>query len=102
MRNNFKHSTLLVIAHRIKTILDSHQIIVMHNGACVEQGPPRTLLQSRNSVFSKLAGEMGAHQDDLHAAAAAATELQQRADSPSACVQARAGARIVDVPPISL
>ena len=59
MRQSFRNSTLLIIAHRIKTIIDCHSIVVMDNGECIEQGTPRQLLQRPDSVFGKLAGAFG-------------------------------------------
>jgi ABC-type transport system involved in cytochrome bd biosynthesis fused ATPase/permease subunit len=40
----FRGCTLVVIAHRINTILDSDAVLVFHDGRCVEQGPPQELL----------------------------------------------------------
>jgi ABC-type multidrug transport system fused ATPase/permease subunit len=74
VRERFRDSTLLIIAHRIKTIIDCHQIIVMDQGKCIEQGPPLDLLRrgrdcrgggqeeggGGRSMFAALAGETGA------------------------------------------
>jgi len=59
VRQSFKDSTLLIIAHRIKTIIDCDQILVLDAGKCVEQGPPRELLEQPHSIFAQFAGEMG-------------------------------------------
>ena len=40
----FKDATLIVIAHRIDTIIDSDQVLVMENGLLVEDGSPEVLL----------------------------------------------------------
>ena len=45
----FRGCTLVVIAHRINTVIDSDLILVFHNGRCVEQGDP--------SRFSAMVGE---------------------------------------------
>ncbi|KDO29294.1 hypothetical protein SPRG_20050 [Saprolegnia parasitica CBS 223.65] len=47
--------TLLVIAHRLDTILDSDQILVMADGRVAEYGPPSELLANEASAFAQLA-----------------------------------------------
>jgi ABC-type multidrug transport system fused ATPase/permease subunit len=47
--------TLLVIAHRIDTIMDCDQLLVLANGNLVEQGPPQELASaSTDGTFSKM------------------------------------------------
>jgi ATP-binding cassette subfamily C (CFTR/MRP) protein 4 len=47
--------TLLVIAHRLDTIMDCDNIIVLSKGALVESGNPRRLLEGRSGVFYEMA-----------------------------------------------
>ncbi|EQC24722.1 ABC transporter ATP-binding protein, partial [Saprolegnia diclina VS20] len=47
--------TLLVIAHRLDTILDSDQILVMADGHVAEYGPPSELLANEAGAFAQLA-----------------------------------------------
>lgn len=50
----FQASTLLVIAHRISTIVDSDQIIVLDAGRVVESGSPADLLATSDSHFAAM------------------------------------------------
>ncbi|KAJ1771400.1 Canalicular multispecific organic anion transporter 1, partial [Coemansia sp. RSA 1843] len=54
IRSEFKESTVLTIAHRLETIMNSDRIIVMDKGEIVEVGPPDELLQN-GGYFSELA-----------------------------------------------
>ena len=49
----FKRATLIVIAHRIKTIVDSDQILVLDRGRLVEDGAPAELI-ARNGAFAEM------------------------------------------------
>ena len=46
--------TLLVIAHRIDTILDCDQLLVLSRGRLVECGAPGDLVKREGGVFSGL------------------------------------------------
>ena len=54
VRVNFRESTVLTIAHRLNTIIDSHRIIVMDAGLIAECGPPHELLASEEGAFKSL------------------------------------------------
>jgi len=45
--------TMLVIAHRLSTLLNCDRILVLDDGRIVEEGPPKTLLEDKNSYFYK-------------------------------------------------
>ena len=63
IRSNFKNSTLLIIAHRLESIMDCDKILTMSDGKCVEFASPKELLKKPKSVFSALvdgAGEKSA------------------------------------------
>lgn len=47
-----KNKTLIVIAHRLSTVMNSDKIIVMEDGQIVEQGSPKDLIEKKN-VFYK-------------------------------------------------
>ena len=54
VKKNFKESTVIVIAHRLETIIESDKIILMKRGKCVEYGTPKELLSSKKTRFYKL------------------------------------------------
>ncbi len=51
IRQQFKEVTVLTIAHRINTILDSDRVMVLDKGHLVEFDSPSALLQNPNSFF---------------------------------------------------
>ncbi|KAF8937350.1 hypothetical protein BGZ58_002845 [Dissophora ornata] len=66
IRAEFKDRTILTIAHRIKTVMDSDKILVLEKGHIEEFESPQTLLQRTDSLFYKLAHQAGEvkHADD--------------------------------------
>ncbi|KAG0206460.1 hypothetical protein BGX28_002093 [Mortierella sp. GBA30] len=60
IRQEFKDRTILTIAHRIKTVMDSDKILVMEKGEVVEFDRPGVLLQRKEaSMFFTLAQQAG-------------------------------------------
>ncbi|KAF9302959.1 Multidrug resistance-associated protein 1 [Mortierella antarctica] len=59
IRSEFKDRTILTIAHRIKTIMDSDKILVLEKGCVEEFESPLALVQNRESLFYKLAYQAG-------------------------------------------
>ncbi|XP_050518318.1 probable multidrug resistance-associated protein lethal(2)03659 isoform X1 [Diabrotica virgifera virgifera] len=59
IRKNFDKCTVLTIAHRINTIMDSDKVLVMDAGRVVEFDHPHTLLQNQNGVFYSLVMQTG-------------------------------------------
>ncbi|KAF9213044.1 hypothetical protein BGZ59_005984 [Podila verticillata] len=59
IRKEFKERTILTIAHRIKTIMDSDKILVLEKGCVEEFESPATLVQNHESLFYKLAHQAG-------------------------------------------
>ncbi|XP_015838295.1 probable multidrug resistance-associated protein lethal(2)03659 [Tribolium castaneum] len=51
IRRKFQESTVLTIAHRLNTVLDSDRILVMDGGVVVEFGSPNQLLEDTDSYF---------------------------------------------------
>ena len=54
IRQEFATSTVLTIAHRINTVLDSDRVLVMKEGHVAELAPPGDLLQNPQSLFYQL------------------------------------------------
>ena len=46
-----RDSTLITIAHRIKTVVNSDKILVLDNGSVIEYDTPNNLLQNKKSYF---------------------------------------------------
>ncbi|KAH7052510.1 hypothetical protein BKA57DRAFT_533718 [Linnemannia elongata] len=63
IRKEFKDRTILTIAHRIKTVMDSDKILVLEKGRVEEFEPPQVLLQRPESHFYKLAEQAGEVKD---------------------------------------
>jgi ABC-type multidrug transport system fused ATPase/permease subunit len=57
IRTAFKDCTVLTIAHRLHTIIDSDRIMVLDAGQLMEFDSPDNLLKNPNSLFSKLVAE---------------------------------------------
>eukprot|EP00042_Codosiga_hollandica_P051167 m.624142 g.624142 ORF g.624142 m.624142 type:complete len:1306 (+) comp58229_c0_seq3:123-4040(+) len=60
IRTCFAHCTVLTIAHRLRTIIDSDRVLVMAEGRVAELGPPRVLLGQSDSMFAALVHELPA------------------------------------------
>lgn len=54
LRESFTGVTVITIAHRVNTILDSDKILVMKDGLVGEFGPPQELLADQTSLFSDI------------------------------------------------
>ncbi|KAF9001459.1 Multidrug resistance-associated protein 1, partial [Haplosporangium bisporale] len=59
IRSEFADRTILTIAHRIKTVMDSDKILVLEKGRVQEYESPETLLQRADSLFYNLAQQAG-------------------------------------------
>jgi ATP-binding cassette subfamily C (CFTR/MRP) protein 1 len=53
LRVEFKEHTVITIAHRLETIMDSDKVALLDGGRLVEFGEPKVLLE-RDSAFRKL------------------------------------------------
>ncbi|XP_044728783.1 ATP-binding cassette subfamily C member 4-like [Chrysoperla carnea] len=62
IRDKFKSCTVITIAHRLNTIMDSDKVLVMDAGFMVEFDHPQRLLQNKNGVFYKLHQESNGSQ----------------------------------------
>ncbi|KAI1313225.1 P-loop containing nucleoside triphosphate hydrolase protein [Xylaria venustula] len=54
IRNEFKHHTIIMIAHRLSSLLDFDNILVLDQGSLVETGHPTELLSDPSSRFAKM------------------------------------------------
>ncbi|KAF2073022.1 hypothetical protein CYY_005668 [Polysphondylium violaceum] len=54
VKNNFQNSTVLTIAHRLDTIIDSDKILVIDKGQMVEFDSPQNLVNNPNSRFAQI------------------------------------------------
>lgn len=55
----FSKSTVLTIAHRLITVIDYQQLLVMGGGKLLEHGTPHELLQREDGVLSSMASALG-------------------------------------------
>ena len=59
IRSEFSSCTILTIAHRLNTIMDSDRVVVMDDGHVTEFDSPDNLLQKEGSAFLSMAREAG-------------------------------------------
>ncbi|KAJ2854988.1 ATPase-like protein [Coemansia erecta] len=62
IRTQFNNCTVLTIAHRLDTIMDSDRILVMDQGCVAEFDTPKNLLANKDSQFTLLVGSMKLNQ----------------------------------------
>ena len=58
LRKCYEGKTVIISAHRLSTIKDADQIIVLHQGKVVEQGTHEELLQARGYYFKLVENQM--------------------------------------------
>ena len=58
IKTEFKESTMITIAHRINTIIQSDRVMVLSFGQIVEFGTPAALMSDPASEFSSLLREI--------------------------------------------
>lgn len=59
IRTEFKDRTILTIAHRIKTVMDSDKILVLEKGKVEEFDEPKKLMKAKDGLFYSLAHQAG-------------------------------------------
>jgi len=64
LEHEFRDSTVLTIAHRLHTIMQSHRILVMSNGQVAEYDSPASLMAQPASIFANMAAEQAKQHKD--------------------------------------
>ncbi|XP_022670622.1 multidrug resistance-associated protein 4-like isoform X2 [Varroa destructor] len=59
IRRSFHHATVLTVAHRLHTVMDSNRVMVLDAGRIVEFAEPHSLLQDPRSGLSQLVDRTG-------------------------------------------
>jgi ABC-type multidrug transport system fused ATPase/permease subunit len=59
IKKNFGELTMLTIAHRLNTIIESDRVLVMDAGCLVEFDEPIKLLQNKDGIFRSLVDQTG-------------------------------------------
>lgn len=81
IREVFADATVLTIAHRLHTIMDSTQIMLFHKGALKEHDAPEVLLADEGSLFSQLVADTGSAAQHLRTLAAEGALARRQAGS---------------------
>lgn len=59
IRQKFAHCTVLTIAHRLNTVMDSDRVLLMDRGQMMEFDHPHKLLQNPDSMLSQMVAQLG-------------------------------------------
>ncbi|XP_078175998.1 ABC transporter C family member 2-like [Carex rostrata] len=60
IREEFKSCTMLIIAHRLNTVIDCDRLLLLSAGKILEFDTPESLLSTQESAFSKMVQSTGA------------------------------------------
>ena len=64
IRIKFKECTVLTVAHRLHTVMDSDRILVMDAGQAREFDIPHILLQNENGLLRNMVDATGPHESE--------------------------------------
>ena len=64
IREKFVDSTVITVAHRLYTVIDSDRVLVMDAGVAVELDEPYILLQNKEGAFHKMVERLGTPEYD--------------------------------------
>ena len=59
IREKFADCTVLTVAHRLHTIMDSDRVLVMDTGVAAEFASPHELLQIEGGIFKEMVYTLG-------------------------------------------
>ena len=59
VRSQFRGCSVLIIAHRLHTVIDSDRILVLSGGEVAAYGDPHELLQEENSILANFVAQTG-------------------------------------------
>lgn len=62
IRTKFVDCTVLTVAHRLHTIIDSDRVVVLDSGQVIELDQPHNLLKNENSMFRKMVITLGSNE----------------------------------------
>lgn len=79
IRTKFKHCTVLTVAHRLHTVMDSDRILVMDDGRAREFDIPHLLLKKHGGALRQMVDATGAEADALKKLASESYNKMQRA-----------------------
>ncbi|KAJ5178366.1 ABC transporter integral membrane type 1 [Penicillium coprophilum] len=54
IRQEFQNCTIIMVAHRVHTMLDFDRVVVLESGRIIEEGHPSELLANKDGAFSSL------------------------------------------------
>ncbi|XP_052623445.1 ABC transporter C family member 3 isoform X2 [Lactuca sativa] len=66
LKQHFSDSTVITIAHRITSVVNSDMVLVLHDGLIEEYDSPTKLLEEKLSAFSKLVAEYSVRSNSSH------------------------------------
>lgn len=64
IREKFDNCTVITVAHRLNTVIDSDRVLVMDAGVAVEFDAPYSLMQNENGVFHNMVKALGQQEYD--------------------------------------
>lgn len=59
IKEKFADCTVITVAHRLNTVIDSDRVLVMNAGVAVEFDTPINLLQNKDGLFRKMVEALG-------------------------------------------
>ncbi|GAA5955029.1 hypothetical protein JCM3765_003165 [Sporobolomyces pararoseus] len=65
IRTEFKDKTLLIIAHRLRTVIDADKILVMDQGRVAEFDTPLNLFRQKDGIFHSMCQRSGITEGDI-------------------------------------